>query len=181
MDGAGAVVGAFGRVEFRGVVLEELVIEAQGFSGVEGGFRGVVVAIAADVLEEFVDGVVVLEHGVVFLARADEVGEGELLGGEVELEGVGEGDFEGVVLAAGAAFEEVLAFFCGDEELGRAAGTAGILLDGLNGADVESLTHHDGEFFGGEFFAVAHVEMTISDRGRRGNRRRCGGEGRAGF
>ena len=83
------MVGAFGDFEFGFVVFDEGVVAGEDFSGVEGGFEGVVVGVAVDVFEEFVDVVVVLDHGVVVFAGADEVGEGEFLGGEEILEGVG--------------------------------------------------------------------------------------------
>ena len=146
-------------------------IAGEDFSGVAGGFEGIVVGGSADVFEEFVDMVVVLDHGVVVFAGADEVGEGELLGGEEVLEGVGEGDFEGVVFAFGAAFEEEVAALGGDEEFGGFAGAARVVLDGGDVADVE-MAEDDGQFVGGEFFAVAHGG---EDTGRRGGRERGGG------
>src|SRR5690606_30673503 len=113
------------------------------------GLEGAVVAGALDVLEELVDAALPLQHRVVVFLGADEVGEGELLLGEVELEGVAEGDLEGVVLAAGAAFEEEHAPVGADEELGGLAGAAGELLDLVEGADVV-VGEDDGELVGGE-------------------------------
>jgi hypothetical protein len=155
------VVGTFRRVEFRDIVFEELVIESQSFAGVKGGFEGIVVIAAANVFKKLIDGIVVLEHGVIVFAGADEMGERELFAGEIKLKGVGEGDLERIILAAGAAFKKVFAFFGVDKELGGAAGTTGIFLHGLNRADVK-VTHHNDKFLGGESFPVAHG-VTISD------------------
>jgi hypothetical protein len=154
-DGGGVVVGAFGNFELGFVIFDEGVVAGKDAAGVEGGFEGVVVGVAVEVFEKFVDVAVVLDHGVVVFAGADEVGEGEVFGGEEVLEGVGEGDFEGVVFALGAAFEEELAALAGDEEFGGLAGAARVVLDGGDVADVE-MAEDDGQFVGGEFFAVAH-------------------------
>ncbi len=176
VDGAGVVVGADGRFEFGFVFAEELVVEAEDFSGVEGGFEGGVVGVATDVFEEFVDLAIVLEHGVVVFAGADEMGERELFFGEEELEGVGECDFEGVVFSLGAAFEEELAFLGGEEELGSFAGATGEFFDGGDGADVE-VGEDDDKFVGGEFFAVGHERKdNVGDAGVRGGAGETGGE-----
>ncbi len=104
---------------------------------------------AGDVFEEFVDAVAPLEHGVVVLPRADQMRQGKLLAGQIELQGVGEGDFEGIVFAAGAALEEEFSLFADDEEFWSFAGAAGEFDDGVDDADVE-MGEDDGEFFSGE-------------------------------
>ena len=108
--GGGLVVGLEG--------FEESMKQSQDASGVEGGFEGLGVGLAGDVFEEFVNGALGLEHGVVVGLGADEVWQGELLVGEEVLEGVAEDDFGGIVFAAGAAFEETFAWVGGDEECG---------------------------------------------------------------
>ena len=55
-----------------------------------------------------------LQHRVVFFARADQMRQGKLLARQIELQGMGERDFEGIVFSACAAFEQEFALLADD-------------------------------------------------------------------
>ena len=163
LDGAGGMIAAAGGLPFGFEILEELVEQPQDAAGVEGGFEGLGKGLAGDVFEKLVDAVAPLEHRVVVLFGSDQMRERELLGREIELKGMGEGDLEGVITSAGSSFEEEFALLADDEELGGFSGAAGEFDDGFNGADVE-IGKNDGR--------IPRPRTARACRRARGGRRR---------
>jgi len=136
------------RLEGGLVAFEEFVIEGEYAAGIVGGSGRAIVGSCGEIFEDFVDGAVELEDGVVAGAGALEVREGELAVAEVDLEFVGEGDFEGFIAAGGAAFEEEFSTVGFDDGFGRIGGAGAEFFDGGNVAEVVGV--EDGFDFPGE-------------------------------
>ena len=116
--------------------LQQLVIERLDAAGVGGRLGGLVVGVPRDELEHLIDGPAGAQAGFAGVARWREVRQGELLGGQLGLDGMAEDD-PGLVIAAGrAALEQVLALAALDGELRRPPAAAPELLQALDGSNV---------------------------------------------
>ncbi len=158
-----AALQALEQFRLVGEVGDEPVEVGQAPAGVDGRFGRAVVARAGDELEELVYVVVHLQDGVVVTAGGKQGGDGEALGGEVALDGVGEGDVVEVVLAARAAFEQVLALVGDDDGFWGAAVAADQGLDLQDDADVV-VAHYSNELFGRKLCAASGHNLMINDK-----------------
>ena len=135
---------------------QQLVIQGQHPPRLERRFQRHRVGLTRNVLEQLVDRVAPLEHRIIFLSRADQVRQRELLARQVQLDRVREGDLVRIILPPRAAFEQELALLADDQQLGGLARPAGILDDRVDHPDVE-MRHHDREFFRGKLLALPRL------------------------
>ena len=95
-----------------------------------------VVTGAGDEFEELVNVAVKLQDCAAVAAHGEQSRDGEGPGGQVGLDGVGEGDAVEVVLAAGATLQEELALLGDDDHFGGTEIAAGQGFGLMNDADV---------------------------------------------
>jgi len=133
-------------------------------AGVDCRSGRAVVTGAGDEFEELVDVAVKLQDCIAVAARGEQSRDGEGPGGQVGLDGVGEGDAVEVVLAAGAALQEELALLGDDYHFGRAAVTAGQGLDLMNDADVV-MAEDANQLLGRKICAASGHKLMSNDFG----------------
>lgn len=103
-----------------------------------------------------------LQDCVVVAAGGDQARDGEGPGGQVCLDGVGEGDAGQVVLAVGTALQEELALLGDDDHFGRAAVAAGQGFYLVNDADVV-MAEDANQLLGRKICAASGHKLMIID------------------
>lgn len=133
-------------------------------AGIDCRFGRTVVAGAGDEFEELVNVAVKLQDCIAVAARGEQTRDGEGPGGQVGLDGVGEGNAVEVVLAAGAAFQQELALLGDDDHFRRAAIAAGQGFDLLNHADVV-MAEDANQLLGRKMCAASGHKLMSKDYG----------------
>lgn len=149
------------RLEFVSEVGEVAVENGQLPAGIGCRFGRAVVTGAGDEFEELVDVAVQLQDCIAVAARGDQTRDGEGFGGQVGLDGVGEGDAVEVVLAAGAALQEEFALLGYDYHFRREAVAAGQGLYTMNDADVV-MAEDSYQLLGRKMCAASRHKLMIS-------------------
>jgi len=152
------------RLEFVCEIGEVVVEVCQLPAGIGCRSGRAVVAGAGDEFEELVNVAVQLQDCVGVAASGDQTGYGEGASGQVDLDGVGEGDAVEVVLAAGAALEQELALLGDDNHFWGTAVAAGEGFDLMNDADVV-MAEDANQFLGRKMCAASGHKLTSNEFG----------------
>ena len=131
------VVAAAGGLPFRLKGLEQLVVQRENATPVEGALQRLGVPLPRDIFEYLVDGVTPLEHRVVVPPGADQMGQRKLLARQEQLQRVAKRDFEWIILAAGPAFEQEFSLLACDQQLWRLSRSARKFDNRLDHPDVK--------------------------------------------
>src|SRR5437762_2574785 len=78
-------------------ILQQLVIQPQNPAAVERALQRLRISLAGDVFEKLVDSAAPLEHRVVIFPGTNQMRQGKLLGGKIQLNRMAERDFERIV------------------------------------------------------------------------------------
>src|SRR6185295_9790941 len=115
---------------------DELVIKRQHAAAVEGRFERLRIWLAGDVFEQLIHPAAPLQHGIIFLARTNQMRQRKLFARKEKLQRVAEGNLERIIPPARAALHQKFSLLADDQKLGRLARPARELDDRVDDSNV---------------------------------------------